>query len=142
MGAKGNGAGINRLIADTQNVVAHMEAENAALREHIEGLSQVIKLQQKRLARYTIALLEVLGDKDFSDPSQPVHSVSAEHIMRLERQQVGVQVVQRPKSHALDIYMWTGKAGDLAARERERAQDAAPPQENLEQMLPAVITPQ
>jgi len=142
MGAKGNLAGINRMVADTQTVLRHLTAQNEALQEHVEGLEKIVRLQQKRLARYVIALLEVLGDKDFADPSKPVHSVPGEHIVALEKQGVGVQVVQRPHTHILDIYMWTGAAGDQAAREREAAQDAAPPQDTLEVLKPAVLTPQ
>jgi hypothetical protein len=136
-GAKGSYPRITGLDPDLE--LKMLRVENAELRQQVQGLKMVCELLRRRTMRFLIALLDSYKDQDFSDPTQPVHTIGGQHIVSLQKQGVGIQVVQKPKSHDLEVFMWTGKAGEDAARAREKFSDENPPESPLEVLLPASL---
>lgn len=73
---------------------------------------RLIKQLSGELERLRAMVIDLAGDRDYSDPSKMVHTISKERLAKFDEQKIRCTAMPRPDHSAIDLYVWTGEAGD------------------------------
>jgi hypothetical protein len=120
--------------------IAELRGTLIQLHQAYEHGQAIIEIQKRQLMRMRVAVLELMKDREPSDPEQPVHVVPRERIAEYQLQEVGCQAVPSEDGTAVEVFVWTGREGNRAAAEREMRRNGVRPAEELE-VMKRIVTP-